>query len=242
MSQPRKRFYKEAAFAAVKGGFAVLLDGRATRTPGAKPFLLPTEALAEAIAAEWRAQGELIHPFSMPLTQLSATALDRVGEKGAGERAAMEEAILKYAATDLLCYRASTPVELAEKQAASWQPLLDWAALALDAPLRATNGILPVDQPVPALLSLERWMKGLDLWRFAAFQCAASAAGSFILGAALIEARLDAEGAIQAAQLDETYQRALWGEDYEATLRLEQQASDIRAAERLLGLLQGKAD
>jgi chaperone required for assembly of F1-ATPase len=235
MSQARKRFYKEAAFGIAEGGFAILLDGRSPRTPGGRPFIVPSEGLAREIAQEWAAQETAIQPATMPLTQLAATALDRV----AGERASMEAALIKFAATDLLCYRATTPAELVAKQSGVWQPLLDWAALSLDAPLAVTSGVLPIGQPDHALKALERWMQRLDLWRLAAFQCAAGAAGSFVLGAALIESRLDALGMIEAAQLDETYQRAHWGEDYEATLRLERQAADIRAASELLNLLAG---
>jgi chaperone required for assembly of F1-ATPase len=228
-----KRFYKEAAVVATEGGFAVRLDGKPVKTPAGKPLAVPTHALAEAVAGEWQAQGGEVRPETMPLTQLATTALDRVGP----ERAAILEQLGNYAGTDLLCYRADQPVDLAERQAAAWQPLLDWAARTFDAPLKVTTGVLAIDQSPQALAALARHVDGFDTWRLTALQAATAAMGSMVLGLALTEGRLPAAEAFALAQLDETYQVEKWGDDAEAADRRAALARDVDAAERLLSLL-----
>ena len=228
-----KRFYKQAAFAPVADGFAVQLDGRAVKTPAGKPLVVPTSALADAIAAEWEAQEETVRPASMPITQLAATAIDRVGP----ERVAIVEQLLNYAATDLMCYRADFPPDLAQRQQGSWQPVLDWAATELGAAMSVTIGIMAIEQPAAALAALSDRLAGLDCWRLAAVQAATAAAGSLILALALEQGRLDAAQTFQLSQLDETYQAEKWGEDYEAADRRAALEQDIEAAARLLELL-----
>jgi chaperone required for assembly of F1-ATPase len=227
-----KRFYKDATTAAVEGGFAVQLDGRGVKTPATKALVLPTQPLAEAVAAEWRAQGEQVQPHSMPLTQLASTALDRVGP----EREAIIGQLMGYAATDLLCYRVDSPADLVLRQTATWQPLLDWASLELDAPLKITATLLAVEQPADALAALRRRLDSYDVWRLTVVQAATAATGSLVLALALGEGRLTGAEVFQASQLDETYQIEQWGEDYEAADRRAALQRDIEAAERLSAL------
>jgi chaperone required for assembly of F1-ATPase len=233
LSRTFKRFYKQAAIAATADGVAVQLDGRPVKTPAGKPLVVPGAALAEAIAAEWADQGETVRPATMPLTQLAATALDRIGP----ERPAIVERLLSYAATDLLCYRADFPPDLAERQHAAWQPLLDWAAAELAAGLTVTVGVMAVEQPPAALAALAERLAAHDTWRLAAIQAACAAAGSLVLALALAEGRLNAEQTFGLSQLDETYQAEKWGEDYEAADRRAALKRDIDAAARLLALL-----
>lgn len=228
-----KRFYKDCVAAPRDGVFAILLDGKAVKTPGARPLAVPALPLAEAIAEEWRSQGEQLLPSTMPMTQLASTALDRVGP----ERAHMVSQLMNYAGTDLLCYRAETPGDLVARQSAAWQPLLDWAAQALDAPLATTTGLTAVAQPAESLAALQRHIEAYDDWRLTAIQSATSAMGSLILGLALAEGRLDDEAAFQASQVDETYQIEQWGEDWEAADRRAELKRDIESAARFLGLL-----
>jgi chaperone required for assembly of F1-ATPase len=228
-----KRFYKLATAEARDGGFAILLDGKAIKTPGARPLAVPSPRLAEAIAEEWHSQGEQVLPSSMPMTQLASTALDRVGP----ERVHITQQLMNYAGTDLLCYRAETPGDLVARQTRIWQPLLDWAAQALDAPLTPTTSLTAQSQPEHSLAALNRRLDSYDDWRLTALQSATAAMGSLILGLALAEGRLDAEAAFQASQLDETYQIELWGEDWEAADRRAALKADIEAAARFLGLL-----
>ncbi|MBI4968263.1 MAG: ATPase [Rhodospirillales bacterium] len=231
--KPRRRFYKVVATEEEKGGIALLLDGKPVRTPTGRPFRIAGRNLAQAIAAEWEAQAERIRPETMPLTQLAFTAQDRMQ----GETKAIRDTLIRFAETDLLCYRADAPAELAHRQTAHWQPVLDWAALVLDAPLRVSTGIVPIDQPADSLSALAKRLEALDPNRMAALASVTAASGSLILALALIEGMIEAEAAIAAAQLDETYQREQWGEDDEATTRLVALAEEIRAAARFLALL-----
>ncbi len=228
-----KRFYKTAETAEVDGGLAIRLDGRPVKTPAGKPLVVASKALAEAVAEEWRAQGETVDPASMPMMQLAATALDRAGP----ERDAILGQLMKYAGTDLLCYRADFPPDLVARQTAGWTPVLDWATRELDAALVTTRGVIAVDQPADALDALRRRVDSYDVWRLTALQLATAASGSLMLALALVEGFLDAERAFALSQLDETYQIEQWGEDAEATERRAALARDIGSAERFLALL-----
>jgi chaperone required for assembly of F1-ATPase len=233
LSRTIKRFYKQAGVERGEGGFSVRLDGKPVKTPAAKALAVPGLRLAEAIAAEWDAQGDEVVPSTMPMTQLASTALDRVGP----ERAAIVEQLLNYAGTDLLCYRADFPPELASRQAAGWDPILDWAAEAFGARLVVTAGIIAVDQPPAALEALKRAVEDIELWRLTALQATAAASGSLILGLALVHGRLSAADTFALSQLDETFQIEQWGEDWEAAERRSRLQADILSAERLLSLL-----
>jgi chaperone required for assembly of F1-ATPase len=231
-----KRFYKSVEVEAAGGGFAVLLDGRPVLTPARARLMLPTRALAEAVAAEWSAQGEAIRLEAMPLNRLAATAIDRM----TADRQAVVAAVAAYARSDLLCYRAEGPAGLATRQALVWQPFLDWASVALDAPLQVTVGVVPVAQPPDALAAIARAVGRLDPWRLAAVQDATAILGSVVLALAMAAGRLTAEEAVDAAFLDEAFQAERWGEDAEARRRLDTLAGEVAAAARFLALLNGR--
>lgn len=233
LNKVMKRFYKQANLAEVAGGFAVQLDGRTVKTPATRKLELPTRLLAEAVVAEWDAQGDEIKPATMPLTQLASTALDRVGP----ERVTIREQLGKFAETDLLCYRANFPPSLVQRQVEQWQPLLDWAAQALDARLEVTIGVMAVTQPAPAVAALLACVDGYDCWRLTAVQAACAAAGSLVLALALGEGRLTGEQVFELSQLDEIFQAEQWGEDREAVEQRRALKRDIVASERLLKLL-----
>jgi chaperone required for assembly of F1-ATPase len=233
LSRTFKRIYVSATAVATAAGHFLHLDGKPVKTPGGRALSVPSAALAEAVAAEWNAQDELVVPAAMPLTQLASTALDRVEP----ERAHIIDELMKYAGTDLLCYRAEIPLDLAERQTRLWQPLLDWAALSLDAPLLTTIAMLAIQQPPDSLSALRRGLDARDVWRLTAIQSATAAMGSLVLALALAEGRLTADQAFALAQLDETFQIEQWGEDEEATDRRAELHADIAAAARLLDLL-----
>ncbi len=237
-----KRFYERAAAEPWPpseggrrggGGFRVVLDGRPVKTPAKADMVLPSLALAEALAAEWQAQGAEVEVRSLALTGLVWTAIDRVGPG----RARVVEEVAAYAAHDLLCYRAEAPAELAARQQAVWQPLLDWAALSFDARLAVTVGVVPIAQPPEALAALRQTVAAKSDLELTALGAAASAAGSLVIGLALGAGRIDAAAAFEAAQLDESYQIERWGEDPEATRRRAAIKADLEAADRLLTLL-----
>jgi chaperone required for assembly of F1-ATPase len=228
-----KRFHKQAGVAASDVGFAVQLDGRGVKTPAGRKLQVPSEKLAQAIAAEWDAQEAEIKPYTMPLTQLASTALDRVGP----ERAVIVDQMVAYAVTDLLCYRAESPSDLVALQTRVWQPLLDWSKAHLDAGLLVTTGVIAIGQPAEALAALRARLDGYDVWRLTVAQAACSASGSLVLALALTEGRLTGEECFTASNLDEAYQVALWGDDYEAADRRAELQRDIQAAADLLSLL-----
>jgi len=230
-----RRVYKEVGTRKVDGGWGVALDGRPLLTPAKRELTVPSRRLAEAIVAEWDAQETDIRPERMPLTRLAATALDRT----AAERDRVAAEVANYAGTDLVCYRAEQPAALAARQHAVWQPLLDWAAGRYDAGLSVTAGILPQPQSPASLKAFAAAVASLDDFRLTALQAATAACGSLMIALALLEARIDADAAFAASQLDETFQIEAWGEDAEATRRRTALAEDIRAVARFLELLGG---
>ncbi len=227
-----KRNYRETGIAPSQGGFAVTLDGRAARTPAGAPLAVPTERLAQAIADEWSAQVDKVRPHTMPVTQLAATAIDRVAEN----RQSVIKAVVQYAGTDLLCYRAEESDALAGRQRDHWQPLLDWIGEAHGARLRVTAGVLPIDQPPSAVGAIRRAVEALGDLELAALASATAASGSLVIALALAAGRVDAEEAYQASQLEETGQSERWGEDVEATEQRQRLRADIEAAAKVMAL------
>jgi chaperone required for assembly of F1-ATPase len=230
-----KRFYKQVTVAETDGGHVVHLDGKPIRTPAKAPFILNNRALAQAIADEWDAQTEDIRPHAMPVTQLASTAIDRIP----AQRAEIVRAVAAYAGTDLLCYRADHPLELAERQRLIWQPLLDWAAIRYGAVLEVHIGIMPRPQPEDATARLATAVESLDDLTLAGVQNATSELGSLVLALALLERRISAEEAFAASQVDETFQIEQWGEDAESTARRAALRADIAATRRYLDLVRG---
>ena len=211
----------------------MLLDARQLKTPAQRPLIIPTAALADTIAGEWSAQVDSIRPHTMPLTQLAFTAIDRVGP----ERAAILELSARYAETDLVCYRADDPPDLAALQGALWDPVIDWARRDLGLTLVLTTGLLPVAQPPTVIARVATALDAHDDFRLAAVVLAAQSAGSILIALAMVAGELSVEDAIAAAQVDETFQAKRWGLDAEAEMRLAGLADDIRGAARMLTLL-----
>jgi len=233
MQQTIKRFYKTADAMEAAGGFAVELDGRPVRTPAKASLVLPGRALAEAIAAEWQTQGEVIDPPSMPLNALACTALDIVAPK----RAQVVADLVEHGGHDLVCYWTDETGELLRRQQDRWQPLLDWAGAELGAPLRKTAGIAPQAQPAESLAALGRAVEAHGDLELTALAAAVKAASSLVIGLALSHGRVDAVEATALSQLDELYQAERWGEDAEAAARREALRQEIEGAARFLELV-----
>ena len=208
-----KRFWKSVAVEACEGGFIVKLDARPVKTPGKQVLVVPTAAMAQAIAAEWDAQQGLVRPETMPYTRAANSALEKVMP----QFAEVVGLLAAYGDTDLLCYRATGPVELIARQSAAWDPLLDWAATALDAPLTASAGVMHIAQPVASTARLHALTAALTPFQIAAFHDLVMLSGSLVLAFAVIHGRLDAAKAWAISRIDETYQAELWGEDEEAS-------------------------
>ena len=215
MATEMRRFYRHVGIAVCDGGFEVRLDGRPLRTPAKTPMVLPTRALASAVAEEWDAQGQTVRAAQMHLTQLAATAIDRV----AANRALVVDTVSAYAETDLLCHRAAQPRALAERQLAVWQPILDWAILTFDAPLAVTTDIMPMRQPERALTAIRGAVAAMDDMALTALNTATALLGSVVLALALDRGHIDAIQACAAAHLDDDFQAERWGSDRDAEAR-----------------------
>jgi len=229
---PPKRFYKQVTVADEGGKAGIFLDGRPVRTPGKAALAVPGTVLAEAIADEWRAQGDKIDPRTMPLTKLVNSAIDGV----AGQEAAVIDDILAYAGSDLLCYRASGPEGLLALQAEAWDPVLAWAAGSLKAPFSLAEGVMHVSQPEASLAALRAEFEVLDALKLAALHVMTTLTGSAVLALAVARGQLTPEAAWEAAHVDEDWQISQWGEDAEALARRKHRKGDFKTAARLLAL------
>lgn len=228
-----KRLYENVAVVETDASYAVTLDGRAVRTPGKALLDLPSRKLAEAIAGEWRAQGDEIDPHAMPLTRFANTATDRVAVR----RDAVAGEIAVFAATDLLCHRVAKPEDLAARQDALWQPMLDWAADEYGATLNVTRDIASVAQPAAALSALRLAVEAHDDFALSALHTLTAVCGSVVLALAVSGGRMSASEAAEASLLDEAYQAEQWGDDPEAVQRRDGIHAEIASAARFLQCL-----
>jgi chaperone required for assembly of F1-ATPase len=228
-----KRFYKTVAVKDEGAGGSLQLDGKMVRTPGKAPLALPTKALAEAVAQEWRDQGDRIDPGTMPLTRLANSAIDGV----TGREGAVIDDIMAHAGSDLLCYRAAGPRGLTEAQTTHWDPVLAWAKQSLGAPFTLAEGVVHVTQPETSLKRLREQFAGREAFSLAALHVMTALTGSALLALAVAQGRLTPEEAWKAAHVDEDWQISQWGEDEEAKARRENRWRDFAAAAELERLL-----
>ena len=221
-----KRFYAEVTV----DGEAVLLDGRPIRTPARVPLRLPFPALAEAVATEWRDQGDRIEPRSMPMTGLANAAIDRV----APDPATFAAPLARYAETDALCYRADSPASLAAEQAAAWDPLLAWASARYDITFQVTAGIVPIRQAPATVARLAEVLLAQNAFVLAGLQPLITIGGSLTTALAVLAGEIGAEDAFDATHLDERWQARQWGEDELARQAREARRRDFLAGARFL--------
>lgn len=231
-----KRFWTDARAEPEGDGWAIRLDGRPVRTPARAPLVVPGEALALAVAAEWDAQGEEIDPRAMPMTGFANATIDRVLPAPGDFRGG----IAAYAASDLLCYRADGPTGLAARQRAHWDPLLDWARGRFAVDFAVTMGVVPVDQPARTLAALRGAVEALDPWLLAGVATLTQIGGTLVGTLAFMDGMIDAEALFDAAGLDESWQAGQWGEDAEAAARLALRRADFLDAARWCALVGGR--
>jgi len=231
----KKRFYKNAAISADQNtnGYFVILDDKKIMSPAGKEFLLPTSALAEAIAGEWNLQTDEIVPSTMPMMQIAGTAIDRVSET----RQDIIDGILKYGETDLLCHFAESPPQLVARQHEKWQPLLDWAGETLGIKLVSTSGIIPKSQPDETIDSIRKEIEKVDTFRLAALAILTGVCGSVVLALAVHRGHINAQQAFECSMLDNLWQVENWGEDWEAKERADAIFSEIKQIETFFNLL-----
>jgi chaperone required for assembly of F1-ATPase len=227
---PRKRFYKDVSHAPDEAGFVLLLDGRAAKTPAGKPLAVAKEAIADALVAEWATQGERLDPAAMPLTRLVNAAIDGV----AAEMEAVRADIVKYAGSDLVCYRAEEPEGLVVQQEAQWGPLIAHVLERHGARLSLVEGIMHVGQDRDALAAIAAALGGDDPLRLAAIHTVTTLTGSAVIALALADGLLTTEAAWSAAHVDEDWQMSKWGKDEIALERRALRWREMEAAELVL--------
>ena len=221
----RRRFYARAEVAEGEDGFAVLLDGRPVKTPARRTLAAPTRALAEALAAEWEAQRDVVDPAKMPLTRLANSIIDGVADTPAAVAAEAE----KYLASDLVCYRAEGPDGLVARQAGAWDPVIAWAREALGARFVVGEGMVFAVQP-GAALAAARAALPRDPWRLGAFHVVTTLTGSALIALAVLNGRLGVEDAWRAAHIDEDWNMDFWGRDELALERRAARYAEMGAA------------
>jgi len=230
----RRRFYQTATVATAADDHFVVLDGTAALTPARRRVAAPTLALAEAIAAEWQAQGDLINPAQMPLTRLANAIIDGVADAARPVAAEIE----KYVGSDLLFYRAGAPDDLRARQARHWDPVLAWARDSLGASFKVGEGVVHVSQPPDALKAAGAAIPK-DPWRLGAVHAVTTLTGSALIALALSRGALSADAAWQAAHVDEDWNMEQWGGDDMALGRRASRFAEFQAAATVLGALPG---
>lgn len=232
----RRRFYQAATVEEGEGGFCVLLDAKPVRTPARRPLAAPRRRIAEAIAAEWNAQGDTVRPASMPLTRLANAIIDGVAT--APEPVADE--IAKYIASDLVFYRADRPEGLVARQAQAWDPLLTWAREALGARFICAEGVVYASQPEPGLAAARAAIPR-EPWALGALNSITTLTGSALIALALAAGRLSVEEAWAAAHVDEDWNMQQWGADTMALERRAARFAEMQGAALVLAAM-GKPD
>jgi len=231
-----KKFYKEVRAEKIKGGFQIALDARTVKTPGKGTLIIPTRALADAVAGEWRAQGDNIIAETMPLTRLINTVIDRV--KPRFELVAQE--ITAFAETDLLCYRAGEPDDLSVKENQTWNPFLEWARETFGAVLQTTSGVMPIKQDEATLAILAAEVRAYDAFELTALHEFTNGFGSLVLALAYMKEFCVFENCWQASILHQKHQEALWGEDLEVTEKRAALLRDLNTACQFISHLRNK--
>ncbi|KAF0111888.1 MAG: hypothetical protein FD149_2494 [Rhodospirillaceae bacterium] len=207
--------------------FVVTVNDRPLQTPEGAPLAVPNRALADVLSAEWREHGD------RPLTRLANTAIDRMPVL----RLQALEAVLVFAATDLVCHWADAPLLLVERQRATWQPLLDLVAQRHQAHLMVTAGVMPIAQPRAAFSALRDALKAMDSFHLTVLHEATVLSGSLVIALSLIEGAIDAEAAFRAAQLDALFQAERWGLEAETAARHDSLQAELRLCARFVTLL-----
>ena len=226
-----KRFYKDVSVTRTDLGWVVSLDGRPIKTQGGRPQVLPSEALAEKLAAEWRAQGEDIDPAAFRFRDMADYALDVVVR----DRAALVEKLLGYAETDTLCYRAEPEEPLYRRQQEVWEPIVSAMETREGVNLHRISGILHRPQTEETRARLATRLEALDPFTLAALEQTTSLAASLCIGLEALQVGADGEALWDAANLEEDWQADLWGRDEEAEERRERRKGDFLAALEFAG-------
>ena len=218
-----KRFWGDVFVVPLERGFGVKLDQRRVKTPAKADLIVPTEGMAQSIAAEWQAQVGVIKPQTMPFTRMANSAIDKVTMQFDD----VADFVAAYGASDLLCYRATHPEELTDRQSTAWDPLLNWANQELKAPLSITTGVMPIEQDPVSVSTLRALVHELGPFELAALHDLVAISGSLILGLAVVRSRITSEQAWCLSRIDECWQIEQWGPDDESVAAEAMRRSDL---------------
>lgn len=230
-----KRFWREVSVEPEGPGWQVALDGRRVKTAQARAQIVTTRALSEALAEEWRAQGEDIDPAGFTCRDMADYAIDIVSV----DPADAIRRILAYAEGDTLCYRAEPDEPLAARQRATWEPLLKAAEATHGVRFERIVGILHRPQPAATLAGFRAHLETLDPFALAALQTLASLAASLVIGLAALEPGADADTLFANSNLEEDWQAEQWGWDYEAEATRARKLATFCGAARFAELARG---
>ena len=230
-----KRFWTSVDVTQDEGGWGISLGGRPVKTPARAALAVPTRALAEAVAEEWRTAADEVDPRAMPLTGLANAAIDRV----APDQRAFAAGLGRYAGADLACYRSEWPPELVDRQAQNWDPLLAWGRRRFDVDFSTTSGLMHVPQPPATIERLAHAVAALEPFQLAGLSPLVTVGGSLLAALATFEGAISADAAWQAVSVDDRWQLEQWGSDADAELALETRRRDFLAAAKFLELLGG---
>lgn len=228
-----KRFWEAAVAIATEDGYAIALDGRRVKTPAKADLILPTEDMANAVAAEWNSVGDTIDPREMPLTGLANAAIDRI----APDKEQFAKGVALYSESDLTCYRAEGPDALVQWQQEAWDVLLEWARRRYDVDFAICTGVMHVEQPADTVRKLSHEVMALDAFYLAGLSQMVTIGGSLVAALAVNEEMMPADAVWEAVSLDDRWQLEEWGEDAEARAALDARRRDFLAAARFLELL-----
>lgn len=228
-----KRFWTHVGVEKDGQGYVVTLDKRRVQTPAKRALVLPSRRLAERIAQEWDAQDEQIVPLSMPFTRAANSAIDRVTP----HRAEVAALIADYGASDLVCYRADSPDELVARQAAAWDPILDWLAATFEVRLVTTAGLQFVAQPDAAIQILRAEVDRMTPFQLTALHDLVGLSGSLAIGLAATRDAFDIDTLWAASRIDESWQIAQWGADDEAEALARSKHADFLRAHELFNMI-----
>ncbi|MGE4612165.1 MAG: ATP12 family protein [Paracoccaceae bacterium] len=229
----QKRFWKEVSVKREDAGYGIYLDGKQLKTPLKTSLLAPNKTVAKGIAAEWDAVGEKINPLEMHLTRCANATLDKVTV----EHGAVAAMLAEYGGTDLLCYRATGPVELVARQAETWDPLLEWMRAEYDVKLISVSGVMHVPQPEQGQAKLLEMTLAFDPWRLTAFHDLVTISGSLVLALAVAKKHLSAQDVWPLSRVDEIWQEEQWGVDDVASAAAKVKLSDFLKAASLMEML-----
>ncbi len=232
-----KRFWTEATVEQDEDGFSIKLDGRGVKTPAKATLVVPTQAMAKAIADEWQAQEGEVNPETMPVTRSANAAIDKV----AFQHGEVADMIAEYGGSDLLCYRATQPEALIARQAVAWDPMLSWAETVLGAKLRTISGVMHEPQDPESLKKLNRMVHGFSNFELAAFHDLVGLSGSLILGLAAVHEYRPIEELWTLSRVDENWQEEQWGHDEEASALAETKHMAFLHADRFFCMAKNSA-